>query len=290
VKEYPFFVSYDHEYLAATLTVPDEDPHAVVLLLAGTGAPRSHRFQLWTRTARALADRGLASVRVDYRGIGDSGGRVIQPVLGDQRTEQAMTAARFGMRACGVDRLAVIGNCSGGVVGMGVTAQMPEVESAIFILPRLVQMSTVGRAALDARKSRWGAIVRRNRVLRKVAHTTMKTGRDVPSPPVSASFLPALEHARLLFMYSEHDRDPYVGKSRRLLQQMIAKLSPERRSRVESILIDEGPLSGFESRVVQERVISEVVRWTTLSLGVNGDRYQGEQGVDSVEAGALPPR
>jgi len=290
VKEYPFFVPYDHEHLAATLTVPDEDPQAVVLLLAGTGAPRSHRFQLWTRTARALADRGLASVRVDYRGIGDSAGRVIQPVLGDQRTEQAMTAARFGMQACAVDRLAVIGNCSGGVVGLGVTAQMPEVESAILILPRLVQMSSVGRAALDARKSRWGAIVRRNRVLRKVAHATLKTGRDVASPPVPASFLPALEHARLLFMYSEHDRDPYVGKSRRLLQQMIAKLSPEHRSRVESILIDEGPLSGFESRVVQERVISEVVRWTILSLGLNGDRHQGEQGVDSVEAAAFPPR
>jgi pimeloyl-ACP methyl ester carboxylesterase len=290
VKEYPFFVPYDHEHLAATLTVPDDDPQAVVLLLAGTGAPRSHRFQLWTRTARALADRRLASVRVDYRGIGDSGGRVIQPVLGDQRTEQAMAAARFALRACAVERLAVIGNCSGGVVGLGVTAQMPQVESAILILPRLVQMSSVGRAALDARKSRWAGIVRRNRVLRKVAHTTMKTGRDVPSPPVSASFLPALEHARLLFMYSEHDRDPYVGKSRRLLQQMIAKLSPERRARVESILIDEGPLSGFESRLVQERVISEVVGWTTLSLGVDGDRDQGTGGADPVDATALRPR
>lgn len=290
MKEYPFFVPYDHEHLAATLTVPDDDPQAVVLLLAGTGAPRSHRFQLWTRTARALADRRLASVRVDYRGIGDSGGRVIQPVLGDQRTEQAMAAARFALRACAVERLAVIGNCSGGVVGLGVTAQMPQVESAILILPRLVQMSSVGRAALDARKSRWAGIVRRNRVLRKVAHTTMKTGRDVPSPPVSASFLPALEHARLLFMYSEHDRDPYVGKSRRLLQQMIAKLSPERRARVESILIDEGPLSGFESRLVQERVISEVVGWTTLSLGVDGDRDQGTGGADPVDATALRPR
>jgi pimeloyl-ACP methyl ester carboxylesterase len=290
VKEHPFFVAYDGEHLAATLTVPDEDAQAVVLLLAGTGAPRSHRFQLWTRTARALADRGLASVRVDYRGIGDSGGRVIQPVLGDQRTEQAMAAARFGMQACGVDRLAVIGNCSGGVVGLGVTAQMPEVEAAILILPRLVQMSSVGRAALDARKSRWAGIVRRNRLLRKVAHTTMKTGRDVPSPPVAASFLPALEHARLLFVYSEHDRDPYVGKSRRLLAQMIAKLPPERRSRVESTLIDEGPLSGFESREVQERVISEVVDWTTASLGLIGEGRQPSQAGEPTGASARRPR
>jgi pimeloyl-ACP methyl ester carboxylesterase len=284
VKEFPFFVPYEDQYLAGTLTVPDREPEALVLLLAGTGAPRSHRFQLWTRTARGLAEHGLASVRLDYRGIGDSSGRVLQPVLGDQRTEQAITVARFCMQACSVERVAVIGNCSGGVVGLGVTAQMPEVETAILILPRLVQMSTVGRKALDARKSRLGAIVRRHRLLRRVAHTTMKTGRDVASPPVAASFEPALDHARLLFVYSEHDRDPYVGKSRRLLQQMIAKLPSERRSRVDSMLIDEGPLSGFESRAVQERVIAEVVQWTAKELGVNGDGPHPAQPKESLSA------
>jgi hypothetical protein len=151
-------------------------------------------------------------------------------------------------------------------------------------------MSGVGRAALDARKSRWGAIIRRHRLLKKIAHTTMKTGRDVPSPPVAASFHPALEHARLLFVYSEHDRDPYVGKSRRLLQQMIAKLPPDRRSRVESTLIDEGPLSGFESQAVQERVIGEVVQWTAMSLGVNGKGTHGSQASESLGAGARRPR
>jgi pimeloyl-ACP methyl ester carboxylesterase len=290
VKEFPFFVPYEDQFLAGTLTVPDRDPEALVLLLAGTGAPRSHRFQLWTRTARGLAEHGLASVRLDYRGIGDSSGRVLQPVLGDQRTEQAITAARFCMQACSVERVAVIGNCSGGVVGLGVTAQMPEVETAILILPRLVQMSTVGRKALDARKSRLGAIVRRHRLLRRVAHTTMKTGRDVASPPVAASFEPALDHARLLFVYSEHDRDPYVGKSRRLLQQMIAKLPSERRSRVDSMLIDEGPLSGFESRAVQERVIAEVVQWTADGLGVNGHGARGVEASQVLGAGATRPK
>jgi alpha-beta hydrolase superfamily lysophospholipase len=72
MKEFPFFVPYEDQFLAGTLTVPDRDPEALVLLLAGTGAPRSHRFQLWTRTARGLAEHGLASVRLDYRGIGAS--------------------------------------------------------------------------------------------------------------------------------------------------------------------------------------------------------------------------
>ena len=268
MKEFPVFVPYEKEHLAATFTVPDGDPEALVLLLAGTGAPRSHRFQLWTRTARALADQGLASVRIDYRGIGDSRGRMAQPVLGDERLDQAVTAARFGMKACGVNRLAVIGNCSGGVVGLGVTARMPEVEASILILPRLVYMSGVSRAAVGARKSRLGAIVRKNPLLRRLVQRTVKGRRDLPSPPVAQYFEPALANARLLFVYSEHDRDPYVAKSRRLLQQMTDRLSPERRSRVESTLIDEGPLSGFESLVVQERVIASVVKWVVEGLGV----------------------
>src|SRR5207244_11235313 len=91
----------------------DEAPRGVVLLLTGTGAPRSHRFQLWTRVARALGERGLASVRLDYLGIGDSTGSTREVALQgttDIRTAQAI--ARFSLEVLGVDRMAVAGNCS----------------------------------------------------------------------------------------------------------------------------------------------------------------------------------
>lgn len=290
MKEFPVFVPYDHEHLAATITVPDADPQALVLLLAGTGAPRSHRFQLWTRTARALAGYGLASVRVDYRGIGDSRGRMAQPVLGDERLEQAVTAARFAMKACGVQRMAVVGNCSGGVVGLGVTARMPEVEASILILPRLVYMSGVSRAAVGARKSRLGALVRKNPILRRVAHRTVKGRRDLPSPPVAQSFMPALENARLLFVYSEHDRDPYVAKSMRLLQQLTASLPPERRSRVELTLIEEGPLSGFESLQVQEQAIESSVGWVVDAMGAAPALEDASESEQRFGVRALRPR
>ena len=51
---------------------------------------------------------------------------------------------------------------------------------------------------------------------------------------------------------------------------MIAKLPPDQRARVDTMLVDEGPLSGFESRPVQERVIAEVVQWTAGRLGLDG--------------------
>lgn len=289
MRQFPVFVPYGDEHLAATLSVPDAEPEAVVLLLAGTGAPRSHRFQLWTRTARALADAGLASIRLDYRGIGDSRGRVDQDVLGDYRLDQAMTAARFGMRACGVDRLAVVGNCSGGLVGLGVTAQMPECQTAVMILPRLAQIGGVSRAAIEVRKSRFGAVVRRHPLLRKVAHRTLKGRRDMPTPMMAQAFQGALSRARLLFIYSEHDLDPYVSRSRRLLEHVVADLPPDRRARVETKLIDEGPLAGFESHAVQQDVIEEVVRWMAGTLSLEeSDSLRADSG-DASEAPALRP-
>jgi len=260
VSEYPLFVPCEEEHLAAVLTVPDDAATALVLLLTGTGAPRSHRFQLWTRTARALAEHRIASIRMDYRGIGDSTGRLLQPVLGDRRLDQAVTVARAGMAIVGTTRLAVVGNCSGAIVAMGVAAQMPECEAAICILPRLVQLGGVNRAAMQARKFRIAGLLRRSKSLRRLVTGTLTGTKDVPSEPVRRSFEPALDHARVLFLYSEHDRDPYVGKSRRLLEQMAAKLTPARRARLEIETTVEGPLHGFESTAVQAMVIDWVVR------------------------------
>ena len=77
MNEHPMFVPWaDGEHLAAMLTVPDAPSRGLVLLLQGLGPPRSHRYQLWTRTARALAERGIASVRMDYPQVGDSTGRI----------------------------------------------------------------------------------------------------------------------------------------------------------------------------------------------------------------------
>ena len=44
----------------------------MVFTTGGGGTLRSQRFRLWTRAARALADIGIASVRMEFAGIGDS--------------------------------------------------------------------------------------------------------------------------------------------------------------------------------------------------------------------------
>jgi pimeloyl-ACP methyl ester carboxylesterase len=261
MKEYPVFLPYRDEHLAAVLTVPPSDPSGLVMLLSGTGAPRSHRFQLWTRVARDLATVGLASIRMDYRGTGDSTGRLLQPVLGDRRLEQATVVARFGMQVLSLDRLAVVGNCSGAIVALGLAAQMPECERAFCIMPRLVEPRGVSRAAMEVRKTGLAAVARRSALLRRLVTRTLRGRRDTPSDAVRMSFGPALDHARVLFIYSDADQDPYVERSRRLLDRMAAQLSPERREHLEIETIRDGPLHGFESLPVQARVKERILRW-----------------------------
>src|SRR2546421_331630 len=91
----PVYVRHGNERLAAILTVPAR-PRALVALLQGFGATRSHRNRLWTWISNDLAEQGIASVRFDYPGMGDSTG-VADWDLNDPPTD---AAARVVDAAC----------------------------------------------------------------------------------------------------------------------------------------------------------------------------------------------
>ena len=164
-----------------------------------------------------------------------------------------------------------------------------ECEAAICILPRLVQLGGVNRAAMEARKSKMAGFLRRSRLLRRAVTGTLTGTKDLPSEPVRRSFRPALDHARVLFIYSRQDPDPYVEKSKRLLWHMAADLTPQRRERLEIAITDAGPLAGFESLSVQEDSVQLVVNWlrdrfraaSVMAEAGSGQRSRGpEDGVD----------
>jgi pimeloyl-ACP methyl ester carboxylesterase len=134
VKEYPVFVPFGEEHLAAIVTVPDGDPRGLVMLLpGGGGAPRSHRFSMWTRAARELAEREIASVRMEWRGVGDSTG---QARFGFQHlpVDDVVTVAEFAMRAVGTDRLGIGANCMGARTGLKASPRLATLHSAVLIL------------------------------------------------------------------------------------------------------------------------------------------------------------
>jgi dienelactone hydrolase len=267
MKEYPVFVPFGDEHLAAVVAVPDEPVDGLVLLTTGTGAPRSHRFQVWARTARRMAERRIASVRMEYLGIGDSTGRMLQPSLGDQRRDQAVAVARFALEAVGTDRLAVAGNCSGSIVALDVAAEMQECRGAVLILPRLIRPTGLGRAVIGSRGGRLSAAVRSNRAvygaLRKAISPYLRgeSGRNVPMPTIAQAIERAVGHARLLFVYAERDSDVYLQRSVAVLPSLVEDLPSGRRDQVEVRLVPFGPLSGFESIEAQDGTIELVADW-----------------------------
>jgi pimeloyl-ACP methyl ester carboxylesterase len=268
MRQFPVFVPYGEDFLSAVVTLPEEEPAGLVLLATGTGAPRSHRFQLWARVAARLTDAGLASVRMDYLGIGDSTGRIEERHMSslELRTKEAMAVARFTLDATGVEHLAVMGNCSGGLVVLGAAARMPECIGAVCILPRLLQPTSVNRMVIGMRGSKVASLVRSTPFLRRLL-SPLKGRKGKLREAVRDAFLALLGRGRLLFVYSEDDTDAYNEQSLAKIDQMLAKLPADRRDAFDLQVLKEGPLSGFESLEVQRRVVELSAEWLASCFG-----------------------
>ena len=111
----------------------------VVLMLHGFGSSKDEVGGMYAREARALADKGIASLRIDFPGFGKSQGDTGATTV-DQQLETARTALDALRKTEGVDpaRTGVLGFSLGGGVATLLASSMPrEVKS-------LVTWSSVG--------------------------------------------------------------------------------------------------------------------------------------------------
>ena len=168
--EYPIFVPLGNEHLAAVVTVPDGPAKALTLMLQGLGATRSHRYGLWTRTARLLAERGIASVRLDYPEMGDSTG-VMSSTLTDPPVAEAEAVQALVRSTLGVEQLLIIGNCLGARTGLRLAIQIPSCSHVACLVPTTPGAFLVNRGKSRPHRAahRWAqrlpSLARRVRVL-----------------------------------------------------------------------------------------------------------------------------
>jgi len=135
------------ERIASIIALPQGAPRALVgLLQGGGGAPKSHRHALWRRTAEGLAAEGLASVRLDWLGVGDSTGEA-HFGFNQLPIDQALTVMRFAQEAVGVDTVGLAGNCMGARVSLQVAGQIPACRSMALIM--LKPLSRAGRSRAE---------------------------------------------------------------------------------------------------------------------------------------------
>ena len=109
------------------------EPQTVaVLFLHGWGGGRCGPHDLLAHLAREIGRAGWSSLRFDFSDRGESDG-VDGGVTLDQMGEDALAAAAFLQERAACKRLALVGICSGGNVGIGILDRLPACDS-LFLL------------------------------------------------------------------------------------------------------------------------------------------------------------
>ena len=82
--------------ISATLNMPDStEPVPAVLLLHGFGSSKDEVGGMYARVATALAQKGIASLRIDFAGFGKSGGAHQHRTVSRGDTDRNPRIARY---------------------------------------------------------------------------------------------------------------------------------------------------------------------------------------------------
>ena len=108
-------------------------PFPALALFHGFGGTRVEPHRLFVKTSRRLATEGVASLRIDFRGSGESEGDFKSMTLGGE-IKDAQAAMDFLRSQPEVDpaRLGVLGLSMGGYVAASVAAQDPNLKALVL--------------------------------------------------------------------------------------------------------------------------------------------------------------
>lgn len=113
--------------LCGVLTLPQTSVVSAVLFSHGWSGVRCGPNGLLKRMADRLSEKGVASLRFDYAGRGESEGDGLAVSLRSQ-AEDLQRAAAFLRMETGIENICICGLCSGGNVAIGVLNKLRPVD------------------------------------------------------------------------------------------------------------------------------------------------------------------
>lgn len=279
------------EDLVGILTAPGGNANgaAVLSLWGGGGVPAFGKNQARVRLSRELAARGFHALRFSYTGVGESGGLVREPDIGNEWVDDTVAALRW-LESRGFQRIVVIGLCAGGRAALAAAPQVGALAGLALVscplgdgghregvldspLSWYLRRLTSPRSLLLLVR---GEKAKRRRAVLRGKLRRVLLGRRGKSSSTPRRFLPQVEHVLdrgtpVLFLYGRDDdfasqfdqaRDDALGRA---IQRQSAQVAVQ--------LVD-GRLDGLGGVAVQETFLRTVLAWIATLNFPTGDVEQ----------------
>ncbi|MFT4517648.1 MAG: exosortase A-associated hydrolase 1 [Halioglobus sp.] len=200
--------------LVGILSLPEEASDVGVLFLVGGPQYRVGSHRQFTLLARSLAEAGVASLRFDYEGMGDSEGT--KRNFAETEGELFAAIEAFFENSPGLSRIILWGLCDGASTAMMYGHRFPQVAGMILLNPWVhsgeyspgFKVSQYYRPLL-AQRDQWGRLLRGQvsprpalRDLGKAVLSLLPGRRESAVPaPSSQSFVQEMQHGLARFKH-----------------------------------------------------------------------------------------
>jgi pimeloyl-ACP methyl ester carboxylesterase len=299
--EVPVFFDTSEARLFGIVTLPTDEPaHTGLVVLPGAGATFTvNRNRLSVRLARALAPMGYAVLRLDYHGVGESTGTIVERFHLNRPFADDVVAGVGALREMGVRPVILAGSCFGGRCALTAAARLDDVE-AVVLLATSVRDYAQGEGRRSDAAARWGMgrfvreALRPRRMrrlldpqarrsyrryagakLRSVGHRARPA--DLVSPVFEQPFRTLLDRrVPILQLFGEEDRSlaEYLEAASGPLADALGRAGD-----LVDVRTVPGEVNGFLTPPIQDAVIDAIAAWA-------GERRPGDRAPVAVDEAA----